>query len=558
MFDDYNFSEANLKVHSQVHELVEFRLNNSCGTLFYTADTGLGKSTGFIKAIGSAIWDNGYTRAKLLILVPNIKLADDCYVVLNELYPGRIGIWTSDHDSNTKSPQQAPSVRMTKQAASEHDCLIITHIAGKSAESWVGHRDVVFYDEDPEITSSTTVTLADFAVALQEEKAANRGESSNVTDILEEAKAWAEEQSSGLVEIERPTWSKKLAPLIMLRSDKGDAIHKLAKAVEEGRAFMSKGLRTQWTHYEMEIPFADHAIVFSATAMYAGYHLSPKVGDIPRDGVRVDFSNCSFKHKAWPKGMTKMQRDIVQNKPLRDSFMSSISKWVSEEGGADGDTLFVCPKGFQSDIEDLYPTAMFCTYGQGIGSNRYRTATKVFVVGEYHKPIDTHRATFLSYSGVPATQEHLDKLANNSKALQEVAKNHYYASLKQMVSRSAIRQVDGDAKAKAVTVHCMIDISRFYAGVPELFHGAVLAGNDKAVTSTGKDNTVTFISKVIKFLTEQDATEVTSKEMTDGGLLMRNRAQYLEDNQQVLLDAGWRYIKNGGSRWNPAKFIKVD
>ena len=139
---DYQFSKAVLDVHEQVRQLVDFRIAKTGPLMFFTADTGLGKSTGFRKAIGTAVWDNGYNDHKILILVPNIKLADDCYVELNEMYQSRIGIWTSDHDMSNLAPQQNPSARMTKEEAAKRDCLIICHAvqrmrrSGLEIETW--------------------------------------------------------------------------------------------------------------------------------------------------------------------------------------------------------------------------------------------------------------------------------------------------------------------------------------------------------------------------------------------------------------------------------------
>ena len=518
---DYQFSKAVLDVHEQVRQLVDFRIAKTGPLMFFTADTGLGKSTGFRKAIGTAVWDNGYNDHKILILVPNIKLADDCYVELNEMYQSRIGIWTSDHDMSNLAPQQNPSARMTKEEAAKRDCLIICHASAKDVEKWVGDRDLVFYDEDPEITHATTITLADFALALQEEKAQTEGKPTFRSTYLQEAKTWAESQSASqsLSEIEIPKWVNELAGFERMDSSEGARIRDLAVAITKGLAFMNSHTRTQWTHYKLDVPYEDRAIVFSATAQYVGYHLSDKIGNIDSSGLRVDYSECTFKHKPWPKGITLMQRDIISNESLRTRFFDKVKEWVeTEEGGTDETTLFICPKAFKSDVEHMYPKAQYCTYGQGIGSNRFMNTTQVFVVGEFHKPLDTYRATFLSYSGVQAKEEHMNKIKSNSKALREVSKNHHYVNLKQMVSRSALRVVDDGAKATAVKVHCMMDEDRFIAGVPELFDKAVTIYSEKDTTVSNFNSHASWISKLMKHLSEADGDRVTFSDLNEVGI----------------------------------------
>ena len=550
---NYQHSKAVLDVHEQVRQLVDYRIAKTGPLMFFTADTGLGKSTGFRKAIGTAVWGNGYNDHKILILVPNIKLADDCYVELNEMYQGRIGIWTSDHDTSTLAPQQNPSVRMTKEEAAKMDCLIICHASSKDAEKWVGHRDLVFYDEDPEITHATTITLADFALALQEEKAQTEGKPTFRSVYLEQAKDWAESQSvsQSLSEIEIPKWVSELAGFERMDSSEGARIRDLAVAITKGLAFMNSHTRTQWTHYKLDVPYADRAIVFSATAQYVGYHLSDKIGDINNSGLRVDYSTCTFKHKPWPKGITIMQNDIMSNRGVRAKFFIEVMEWVQSEGGADDKTLFICPKKFKTDIEHLYPKAQYCTYGQGIGSNRFMGTTKVFVVGEFHKPLDSYRSTFLSYSGVQAKQEHLDKLKNNSKALREVSKNHLYVHLKQMVSRSALRLIDDEGKAKPVTVHCMMDEDRFIAGVPELFDKAVTLHSPIDTTSATNNPKVSWMSKLMKHLSEADGDTVTFSDLNEVGISTHKRASMIMDNEDQLLRAGWDFVVGTG-RGNPS------
>lgn len=159
--DLIEFSKPTLQVHSDIAEVVREKLTQSTAVAFYTADTGLGKSTGFVKAIKSVLWADPEDRKRVLTLVPTAKLADETYVNATKLLgkDASVGIWTTYHCpvhyNQPSFTQFAPS--MTKEEAAQHDCLIATHAASEYIEKWCGERDVVFFDEDPDLTNDTVV-----------------------------------------------------------------------------------------------------------------------------------------------------------------------------------------------------------------------------------------------------------------------------------------------------------------------------------------------------------------------------------------------------------------
>lgn len=133
-------------VVSQTQEAVYQRmLERFCpgALMFFTAETGLGKTTGFQKGI-IRMWDEVHESVQFLILVKTKKDADECWRRMEELRPGCAGVWTESHDAERKVPDDRfnPSVYFTKHEAVQKPALILTHNAGKAAEvGWEkGHR----------------------------------------------------------------------------------------------------------------------------------------------------------------------------------------------------------------------------------------------------------------------------------------------------------------------------------------------------------------------------------------------------------------------------------
>ena len=264
------------KCHEEVYRRMVERLSQPDGLMFFTADPGLGKTTGFREGI-VRMREEIHSDLRFLIMVPNKKDADDCWTAMEELAPGCAGVWTRTHDPELLVPDDRfePSALFTRSQAAQMPVLIVTHNCGKSAETWIGHRDMVLIDEYPQPVETLTVRRSEFVKAMEDE-----GVEPFIT-----ASSWASEvEMHGIMPTGIPAW---VEPVIASQPRSASAKHvqKLAEKMKEGTAFQRDTHFPFWTGYSYDMPYGDHAIVFSATAAFEGWHFSPSAPDIiDKDG----------------------------------------------------------------------------------------------------------------------------------------------------------------------------------------------------------------------------------------------------------------------------------
>ena len=135
------FEAKNVVAETQqrVFETILRRMSIKGALQFFTAETGLGKTTGARLAM-KRVWDEVEPSAQFLVLVPTRKDADIFWHEMKKLAPGQSAVWTQSHDPTIgiHADGFTPSCQFTKAQAAKYPCLILTHNAGKAAEGWVG------------------------------------------------------------------------------------------------------------------------------------------------------------------------------------------------------------------------------------------------------------------------------------------------------------------------------------------------------------------------------------------------------------------------------------
>jgi len=525
------------QTHIDVRNKVNHRYFNNGPLMFYSAETGLGKTTGFRKAIKELLWDTHWSEMPVLIMVPTRQDADQMYREMEKLEPGCAGVWTQAHDPSSSETDKrfTPLVQFTKAQAAEKKCLILTHNAGKAAEKWVGERHIVFVDEYPDPIDTVTYQAKDLIGARDSEaKAGPLGE------VFAEAAKWCESQdATGVHPTGIPAWVDRVLAVTPITAD-GQRIKALAQSIKEGTTFQSRHYATTVTSYKFDLPFQDKSIIFSATAAYEGWAFGQD-DTIEKDGPKVDYSNVEFHWKPWPLGVEKLHNRIMDNYQQREDFFSYLKSWIGEPGA---DTFIVCPKPFSSDVVRLFPDAMATNYGRDVGSNDYRDCTTVYLVSEFHKPNESHRAHILGHSGVAAvTEDNLKPVGNQNSPKMRQAKNDNYAThMKQMIARGSCRNVAPDGKAAKMVAHCMIDRDRFTRLLPELFPGAKLVypeGHEPKVA--GEKRSV--VSRTLELLARTDDTIefVSAIDLQAEGIKIKGSAKKdsIAESEAAFAGLGW-------------------
>ncbi len=548
-----------IRTQVAVWGLVQYLTFNKGRLHFFDAEVGTGKTTGARLAI-KKVWEQFWSDTPVLVMVPTRADAERFYLEMETIEEGCAGVWTEAHDPESKVNDEhfQPTRHFTKSEAAEKKCLIVTHNAGKACESWVGRRDMVLVDEYPQPVYQDTYEVYQFVKARDDEsKQGPYGE------VFAKAANWAQVQDDkGLSPVTVPDWVYEVLSISPLTPE-GQSIQKLAQAIVDGRAFQSRTSATSWNAFKYDLPFQDRTIIFSATAQYEGWQFGSDNEFIYDLLPKVDYSNVTFKFKPWSEGLTKSHKAIMNNKTNRERFFEEIRDWICF---ASDKTLVVCPKDFVSDIQAMFPSAKVTNYGRDVGSNEFRDCDEVYIVSEFHKPVDALRADYLGHSGVEVvTEQALDPIQNSQGSLMRKLKDaNHCVHLKQMIARCNLRNISEDGKAGKATVHCMIDEDRFTRLLPMLFPKSVLTypeGTSKPKYSGSRDKTM-IVTKAIRYLNTvpEDQEFVGSPELKENGIWTKGSAKtkQIAIGETQFLSIGWAFRKGSGKgRGNPSGFFRL-
>lgn len=529
------------ETQNQVFEKMKMRLDTKGALQFFTAETGLGKTTGAQLAM-KRLRDEVDEELRFLVQVPTKKDADFYWQAMENIAPGMASVWTQSHDPTENIDAVfEPSCQFTKAEAVKYRCLIVTHNAGKVAEKWVGHRDVVLIDEYPAPVSTGVVNAWQFIKARDDEG----------TEPFRCAATWAEEQDcQGLQPAGVPDWVCEVVTSEP-SSEEGRNIKKLAEHMMGGTAFQRRiGTRTVWHWYQYDLPFEEKAIVFSATAHLEGWHFDPaQNGKIERTGIRVSYENLAAKYHPWPAGVSQYHDNIVRDPDQREALVDYVCKMV---GLFDDSTLIVCPKALERDISRKVKNAKVTHWGCDIGSNEYRECSKVWLVSLFHQRADVLYSKYLGHARQPATEDSLKDGSNTQgSAGNELRRLHHSMQIKQMGARGACRNVDESGVAAPMELHCVFhDRDVFSAIVPEVFRGAELGYEDRPQQTRPRKNRP-IVPRIVECLTEAVDDFVSAKDLEENGIKIRGSdpKKKIKEKPELWATQGWEFLDGSPGRY---------
>lgn len=541
-----------IETHECVYEKVKLRLDpRSDGSLmFFTAETGLGKTTGELNAI-CRVWNEMSPQFRFLIMVPTRKDADILWTQIERNAPGKAAVWTATHDPSKKEPDKrfVPSVFFTKHEAAQYPCLIITHNAGKAAEGWVGKRHAVLIDEYPSPVSSGSVEPWQFTKARDDEQ----------TTPFKMASVWAEEQDqTGLVPVGLPDWVDEVVKATP-KTDVGRDIQTLAQHMLAGTAFQRRINKTTWHWYKYDLPFEEKAIVFSATAHLEGWHFDPvHDGQIDREDIKVSYENMVAKYHPWPEGVSRYHKQIVRSPAQLETILSYVAEKVGERTD---NTLVVCPLDLEEHFSKRLPGAKVTHYGCDVGSNEYRDCDRVFLVSLFHQTGGALLSKYLGHAKQDASEKSLEPGKNSQGDLnRKLRRLHHSTHIKQMGARGTCRHVDANGVADRMELHCIFpDVDDFTTIVPVQFDKVTLVYEDGFAPSVGKPNRDK-IAATLNYLICSDKDVVTAPELRAAGIKAKGSAysRRVSEEAGVFSSQGWEFIQGEAGRYGrPTRFRRI-
>ena len=112
-------------------------------------------------------------------------------------------------------------------------------------------------------------------------------------------------------------------------------------------------------------------------------------------------------------------------------------------------------------------------WGTGIGSNRWRNCSVVFLFGEFHLPRRAYVATGAGWTQTKAHEidrQHIQGQVMGGPYLT-VREGHLLRWTKQLACRGTVRNIDGDGHCGPMRLYTTMDFPRLLANLQRIFPG---------------------------------------------------------------------------------------
>lgn len=490
--------------------------------------TGLGKSTSAFAFIATkASLDPEFTAA---YVVPTIRMAIEAQEGIELLLgEGSTVLWSSYHKHVGVNEQAAkaelgfvPTRRVNKADLPMSRIVIVTHRqlkheleAGRDegTMSYMGvPRKVVFIDEHPDLVdifsakSSDILRLHDKLVEIAPEhpwlpvisNAAHRmaslmqstGQTYRQTEVLSEEEGLVLEDDHGLnlwgITDEELSTERRKGELAQVRS-----IVAFLQAASRGNAFYSAKdfcFFAYHLHFQSTYP---GFVLLDATSDILGHvplHPHAHVLEVPA----IDYANLELFHVPLPLGfrdtrqLAKMrtkgleygefiQASILANTAVGDKVLVVVHKDILTQEllpSSDDPMKPMDWKGRQVNTQH---------WGAGVGSNRFKDKTHVFLFGDFILPRHATIANTHGWSQTPLDDKELAKAEGRRlrgtvyAPLGRYRKPHQGYILrwtKQLAMRGTARQVDANGKCHPMKLFMTMDLELLLPQLSKLFPGA--------------------------------------------------------------------------------------
>jgi hypothetical protein len=537
-----------------------------------------------------------------VFIVDQIEKADRVYRDLSELLPGKVAIWTSDHDPSCKKPERVekPAAQFTPHELRHFPVIVVTHkfylgTRGHHAcnvvrQGVLGQRALTVVDERPDEAPSLDIMLSEAQEVREALMEAHPDTKEHLDALLHFMEQYNYAAPNKLyrpgVELDRDAVTKELgwfnteAAKQFARSTSNipgvERLFAFAKALVVGRACVAtSGALAYFFGYEEQrvIDRSAGTILLDATADVDGIsNIVP--WRVQTETPKARYDNLEIVHV--PQHTKKRLNEYLKTASNQRAYVQWMVETIKEhmrpgEKGLvickkclfdaervpqwnDGDLRFDEPKSYTEDYGWDVEGRSLCAahWGTGIGSNAWRDADVVFLFDEFFAPRRISVATTQSLRGQRVDEGDLGTMRTlNSKALgvDSIAAGHTLRWTKQLALRGRARLYDEHGMCGKQRLVVGSDLRRFMASVPTLFPGA------KITTAGDLSNTTTWITKILKLLNNTQDRVLTSKALST--LIGKPWRQISPDVLTLdFLSAlgalGWRYVSlkgRAGSRF---------
>ena len=272
------------------------------------------------------------------------------------------------------------------------------------------------------------------------------------------------------------------------------AVVGFARALASGYAFMSRFDEStrggRFVGYRMDLPIVPGTVLLDATSDIDGVSsIVPWRVAVP--SPRVSYDNLKVTLLAPPAevvGPGERISEVVARAKRAGPYAEWIKTTVVANTVPGEKVLVVVHKGLLD--HDYLPVAdslgegafdlegrkvAFINWGYGIGSNRWKEATSVFLFGEFHVPKRATVATTLGLLDRPAGAPRLDAMGgpnSQDNILRLLRDGHLLRWEKQLAMRGNARNITADGVCGRQRLFVTSEFGRFMQHRDALFPGA--------------------------------------------------------------------------------------
>jgi hypothetical protein len=567
-----------------------------------SAPAGAGK-TSFSQAFIAALVRHGETNPDApygcVFVVDQITKAEQMYQELSKLLPGKVAIWTNDHDASRQSEKQREKAKVPNPSA-RHDVddlrlypvAIVTHAfysgtRGHKAKS-VSHltrfvpRALTIVDEQPSQVEIHAVTYSQM-VRVWEGVAEDTTLTEDDKLPVLELDCFMAGRTAAIGELEKPSdnadawaaaknlqWFTTKQASDYARSKRQEIpyiaeVFAFAKTLANGYAFVARGAggkgAPQFIGYEWNLMRTPGMVLLDATADIDGVmHLCPwremqemptarydnlsivHVPSVTRERLTT-FLKLAKNRRTYVDHMVGVIKDHME--PGQRGLVVCKKRLIDDEAFPEG-AIGSSPQDYSWDIEGRY--IAITHWGVGIGANHWKDADAVFLFDEFYIPRRVAIANAQGLQEHKATEGALALMTTqNSKAsaVDAVWEGHVLRWNKQMALRGRGRCFDQHGVCGKQKLVCTGDVERLLANKDRLFPGATVS------MSTTEDVQQTYAQKLYTLLSAEGLPNTISTKWIGQQLHKPWRdvgKNLMQDHgvQQAIASLGWRYVSKRG------------
>jgi hypothetical protein len=577
-----------------------------------SAPVGSGKtsfSLAFIAAVVRLAEKDAAAPFGCLFVVDQMEKADEMFVWLNMLLPGKVAVWTTDHDAKCKQPTKVlmPAGRFAKDDLQRYPVVVVTHAFfggnGNHKAKQVLHngklrpRALTVIDERMEEVVVYDVALS---AAQKVREFVDEQHPETVGPHMGELVRFMHDRSYGGRDIERPTdeqeawaaadkiqWFATAAAADFVRANQGrpdvKAVFGFGKALASGYAFIARNRggekATHYIGYESNLIDAPGVLLLDATADIDGvkqlctwrkhapcpqarYDNLRVVSVVPHTKKRLSSYLEPVRNRrayvAWmvetiKANMKPGQRGLVIcKKVLFDN--ENVPDWPGGDDRHRNKKLISEQYGWEIDGRLLCATH----WGTGIGANTWKDADVVFLFDEFFIPRRTVIATAQGLQDHKATEGALAsmKVLNSATpAVDALWEGHLLRWMKQMALRGCGRSFDEHGVCGHQKLVCSADRTRLLANADRLFPGAQIE-----VVASVAGTKQPYADKLLEILSRLGlpdtlTTKWIGQQMHTPWRHVSKNIMILEPVQRAIENLGWRYVSRKGR--GGSSFVKL-